>query len=218
MIARAAVIAWGAVAGRRTGRKGTASAGHGLAGRRPGRVGQRNVTAAGGSRGRGSVSAEAPRVAVRRLQSGPGGCSRVRRCVADPLEEGGRHGFFFFQSNLLELRGGLCYTVTCLPVEGKGPPGAPEPPYPQGVAAGVAAALPILLEKAEGMVFFFFRDIYLFYVCQCYSAASLPAEGKGPPGAPEPPYPQGVVVGARPGGPSPGVRACRGAGGASAVR
>ena len=84
----------GPAAERQTGRRGTASAGHGLAGRRPGRVGQRNVTAAGGSRGRGSVPAEAPRVAVRRLQSGPGGCSRRRRCVADPLAEGGRHGFF----------------------------------------------------------------------------------------------------------------------------
>ena len=83
-----------------------------------------------------------------------------------------------------------------------------------GVAAGFAAALPILLKKAEGMVFFFQSNLLELRGGLCYTVTCLPVEGKGPPGAPEPPYPQGVAAGARPEGPSPGVRACRGAGGA----
>lgn len=50
-------------------------------------------------------------------------------------------------------------------------------------------------------VFFFFREVYLCYVpgCATRSAASR-RRGEGPPGAPEPPYPQGVAAGARPAG------------------
>lgn len=66
---------------------------------------------------------------------------------------------------------------------------------------------------------FFYRVIYLCYIPWCaIGGAASRWRGEGPPEAPEPPYPQGVAAGARPGGPSPGFRACRGAGGASAVR
>ena len=54
----------------------------------------------------------------------------------------------------------------------------------------------------------------MLYSRVCYRKCCLARRGEGPPGAPEPPYPQGVAAGARPGGPFPGVRACRGAGGA----
>ena len=62
------------------------------------------------------------------------------------------------------------------------------------------------------------RSLLVLYSRVCYRKCCLARRGEGPPGAPEPPYPQGVAAGARPGGPSPGFRACRGAGGASAVR
>ena len=72
--------------------------------------------------------------------------------------------------------------------------------------------------RADMGFFFFLRVIYLFHVgVLSYVECRPHEEGKGPPGAPEPPHPQGVVVGARPEGPFPGIRACRGARGARRV-
>ena len=53
------------------------------------------------------------------------------------------------------------------------------------------------------MVFFFEGSLLVLSAWVCYRECCLSAEGKGPPGAPEPPYPQGVAAGARPGGPLP---------------
>lgn len=68
--------------------------------------------------------------------------------------------------------------------------------------------------RKEAPWVFFEGSLLVLCGLLCYVECRPREEGKGPPGAPEPPYPQGVVAGARPGGPSPGVRACRGAGGA----
>lgn len=109
--------------------------------------GQRNVGAAGGER-RSSLALVQGRAGGAR---GPG------------MELRGRwgHGFALAGGHVKRKRHGFCgnLLVTCaqggrvtagcsLPVEGKGPPGAPRPPCPRGLAAG---ARPVGLSRRQGM-------------------------------------------------------------------